>query len=113
MSEKEEQIRNTVRPDIAARVDKARQEDREAAQRIAMGLQHRGKMSLEVTEPERALPIHDSIERRAIVLRLAIESKPVFFDAAKLAVPGPAEYADHIITVARRFEEYVTGESAA
>lgn len=53
------------------------------------------------------LPIHDAIERRAICLKLAIETKGVQFSLVDNA--SVSEAVDQVIATAKLYEAYVSG----
>lgn len=54
------------------------------------------------------IPIENEIERRAICLRLAIETKGVAFSLKNDA--SVEEAAAQVVTVARMYEDFVSGE---
>lgn len=56
------------------------------------------------------LPTDDPVERRAICLKLAIETKGVAFSLKNDA--DVSEAADQVVVAAKIYEAYVSGEAA-
>lgn len=59
-----------------------------------------------------AVPIQDELERRAICLRLAIDTDGVGFSLLK-SDTSPAECAAEVVEAARLYEAYVSGSGTS